>query len=80
MKFSFKNKIFYNLKYFFIKKTYYLKNPRLTAYFWIKFSDILFPEDIKLNRSVLVFNNGGGDLDLLSRPKNRTNKDESFGA
>lgn len=76
MKFSFKNKIFFNLKYFFIKKTYYLKSPQLTAYFWIKFSDILFPEDIKLNRSVLVFNNGGGDLDLLSRPKNRTNKEK----
>ena len=71
IKYFFKHKIFILLKI-----CYFFRSPRLTAYLWVKFADILIPGDSKLNRSVLVFTNGGGDLDLLARPKNHINREQ----
>tara|TARA_B100000963_G_C22621749_1_gene670285 strand:+ start:941 stop:2242 length:1302 start_codon:yes stop_codon:yes gene_type:complete len=74
MKFKIKKYIKF-LKYFILKKSYLLRNPKLTAYLWVIFSDVLFSSENSKKRSVLVFKNGGGDLDLLSRPKNRVNNE-----
>jgi len=64
------NKYLNRLKIFIIRKTYFFQIPRLTAYLWVLFSSELFLSK-KYENIVIVFNNGGGHLDLLQIPKNK---------
>ena len=48
--------------------SYKIRNPKLTAFLWVFLSKSLFPVTKYQKKIVIVFNNGGGDLDLLSKP------------
>lgn len=48
--------------------SYKIRNPKLTAFLWVFLSKPLFPVTKYQKKIVIVFNNGGGDLDLLSKP------------